>query len=105
MITCRVKPGMRFGMLKQFGPGDLVEIPLSAFPGFKDKLERVYELPAFPSIAGEVLEDPEGEPEPDESEEDSTEVEESDENEDKPEPPARLPRTRRKTPVLTAEDV
>ena len=49
MITCRVKPGQKFGQFKQYGPGDVVEIDAAAFPGLADKLEKVNDLPAFVS--------------------------------------------------------
>lgn len=39
----RVKPGYRFGRLKQFGPGDIVELSEAEANGFLDKLEPVSE--------------------------------------------------------------
>jgi hypothetical protein len=61
MITCRVKPGRRFGAFKQYGPGDVVEIDAAALPGLADKLEQVPDLPVFISEASLA---PEGNSEP-----------------------------------------
>ena len=37
----RVRAGVRFGKLKQYGPGDVVEMTAEEAAGFLDKLELV----------------------------------------------------------------
>lgn len=45
-VLCRVREGMRFGAQNQYGPGDVIELPVGVLTAFGDKLEQVMEAPA-----------------------------------------------------------
>ena len=52
MARWKVRPGCRFGVRNQYGPGDLVDLTMNEAAGFADKLEPV---PAQDEIADKEL--------------------------------------------------
>ncbi|HHY54606.1 MAG TPA: hypothetical protein GYA08_04140 [Chloroflexi bacterium] len=57
-VLCRVREGMRFGAQNQYGPGDVIELPVGVLTAFGDKLEQVMEAPAVepePDVAPEQV--------------------------------------------------
>lgn len=63
MPIFRVRPGMRHGVGKRYGPGDLVTLSAEEAAAFADKLEPVDDAPALGAVVDGV-ESPAPEPEP-----------------------------------------
>lgn len=57
MPLFRVRPGMRHGAGKIFGPGDVVELTVAEAQGFLDKLERVEDAPPAPADVEETIDE------------------------------------------------
>lgn len=51
IVEYRVRPGRRFGAMKQYGPGDIVRIDVRLAGAFLDKLERIEDDPPVPAPA------------------------------------------------------